>query len=83
MRLPRYEERKAIKWRRYLVKRQHGKCAYCRRAMVEGHPKMKPTFDHVHALSRGGRHHLENGKAACAECNQKKGAMSDYCPALT
>ena len=72
-RLPHHEIQKQKKWLRYLIKRQHGRCVYCDRVMVRGHPQLHPSFDHVEALGVGGRHHLENGKAACIECNMKKG----------
>jgi len=77
--MPRYEERKQTKWLRYLIKRQHGLCAYCGKKMVRGHRDLHPTFDHVTAFSRGGAHHLENGAAACRRCNSAKGAKSTYC----
>ena len=80
--LSRPDQRKQAKWMRYLLKRQHGRCAYCSREMIKGHAKLHPTFDHVQARSRGGVHHLENGKAACRECNQAKGALSFYRPRI-
>ena len=79
-RLSRPDRRKQVKWMRYLMKRQNGRCAYCNRKMDKLSCDLKPTFDHVQARSRGGAHHLENGKAACAECNRKKGALSFYKP---
>lgn len=79
-RLPRHEQNKQVKWMRYLLKKQNGRCAYCYRGMVHGDYALHPTFDHRQALSRGGKHHLENGAAACRECNGKKGALSFYKP---
>lgn len=56
-----FEEWSAIK------RRFGGRCAYC------GERK-KLTMDHVHPISRGGRHDATNIVPACQPCNSRKGA---------
>lgn len=43
-------------------------CVYCGRKP----PEVKLHIDHVHPLSRGGGHDIENLVAACVDCNSAK-----------
>jgi 5-methylcytosine-specific restriction endonuclease McrA len=71
--LRRHDLHKQRKWMRYLLRRQNGKCKYCGVKMKKGDRLTRPTFDHVAPVSKGGDHHIENGVAACWECNNRKG----------
>lgn len=54
-------------WRE-LVASSLGVCAYCN--------KRRPlTMDHIHPLSTGGEHDIDNIAAACASCNSSKRNM--------
>lgn len=48
-------------------------CAYC------GRSDAPLTVDHVLALSRGGRHEIENLVPACRSCNSRKNARGILC----
>lgn len=68
-------------WLSDRLKKQSGRCYYCRRKM-EMNPSpaklgLKPTLDHVIPLSGGGENKLFNVVAACSDCNQAKGSMSE------
>lgn len=52
-------------WEDRLIEFGH-QCAYCPASGV------KLTMDHVIALSRGGKHHIDNVVPACSPCNSKK-----------
>lgn len=66
-------------WLRKLVKRQNGRCHYCRRPFYacEGEHPRRATLDHRLPTSRGGEHHWENVVAACWRCNQDKSDMTE------
>lgn len=59
-------------------KRSDKKCFYCGKQMVfEGIKKHnKMTIEHLVPLSKGGSWSLGNLRAACLECNEKRGNKS-------
>ena len=62
--------RKAV--RTYLWERSGGRCFYCRAGFPN---KESMTVDHYVPKSRGGKDERSNYRAACADCNQSKGAL--------
>lgn len=48
------------------------KCSYCRRQMSFSYPGLRPTKDHVHPRSKGGRYKVW----ACDDCNGIKSNMT-------
>lgn len=52
-----------------VLRREGGRCFYCRRRLVKG----ALWFDHVVALARGGNPDESNVVACCRTCNQWKG----------
>lgn len=44
-------------------------------------PKIKLTMDHIHPISKGGKHGAENIQPLCASCNSKKRDKIDFYPA--
>jgi hypothetical protein len=52
-----------------ILKRERGRCFYCRKKLVKG----DLWFDHVVALARGGSPDEGNVVACCRECNRWKG----------
>lgn len=67
-----------ISKRKFLFKKQGGKCAYCEVAFTQ---EITPTFDHIKPKSKGGGNNLENLVLACSQCNQLKGNMHSYAEA--
>lgn len=60
-------------WR--MIKRAwSGRCAYCQRPG-------RLTMDHIHPLSKGGRHEPANIAPACISCNTSKNNRLDWNPA--
>lgn len=49
---------------------QHGRCAYCDKALGRYH------IDHKQPISRGGSNDLSNLHLTCGKCNMRKGAMT-------
>ena len=61
---------------------QGGNCALCGKPMPSTRftvahatvwKKQRPTFDHIHALARGGQDDESNLQLAHAVCNKRKG----------
>lgn len=52
-----------------LLKRQKGKCAYCKRSIVANYHK-----DHIQPLSKGGSNWIRNIQLLCPPCNHRKSA---------
>ena len=65
-----------------LAERQNWLCIYCQRQMTR--PRGKPpngtdmTREHRHQRSRGGEYANGNMAAACADCNQLKGNLTEW-----
>lgn len=68
----------APKKRKRAAKRQGNRCWICGEQMSRkpGDPR-RLTLDHVLARSLGGGGRQQNIRAACAECNQKRGQGAD------
>lgn len=56
--------------RRLIIVRDNSTCWICRRVV----PEDEIHLDHVIPISRGGKHHPDNVRVACASCNLWKGA---------
>lgn len=52
-----------------LMKRQHGKCAYCHKSL-----KKEFQIDHIIPVSKGGTNWPNNIQLVCPQCNAKKNA---------
>ena len=66
------------KQRNQLAHQQGWRCYYCgdkMHKMTRG--RKKTTLDHKVPLSRGGLTTQDNLTAACQECNQKKGNLTE------
>ena len=61
--------------KKYLYKRQNGRCAYCNREF----DKSELTIDHVFPQAKGGKTSMSNCVLACFKCNQAK---ADIAPNL-
>ncbi len=65
---------------RDIYERDGWQCYLCLRELERNPTRwwddLAPTIDHVRPMSRGGGHLYENVRAACWECNTKKGEMS-------
>lgn len=59
---------RAQKHKPFLIKRQNGRCYYCRQVLGED-----CEIDHIKALTKGGSNVLSNLCVACQRCNRKKG----------
>lgn len=60
--------------RRYLWKRQKGKCAYC--GQLCGVGKRRFTVDHIVPIAKGGTDDFSNLAGACGPCNADKADRS-------
>ena len=58
--------------RQNLFLRDNYICQYCGNRF----PEKALTIDHVHPVSRGGKHEWTNLVASCGPCNNKKGNMT-------
>jgi 5-methylcytosine-specific restriction endonuclease McrA len=54
-----------------LLKRHKGKCYWCGKRYGSDY-----HLDHVHPLSKGGEHSIENLCVACPDCNRRKCAKT-------
>jgi 5-methylcytosine-specific restriction endonuclease McrA len=52
-----------------------GECAICTKRITFDHPKTH--LDHIHPLSKGGTHTIDNVQWTCAKCNLEKFTSSD------
>lgn len=57
-----------------IFNKQDGKCFYCNDILVAG---STTTVDHAHARSRGGKHHPDNLRVCCSDCNHLKGTRGE------
>ena len=57
----------------FLFARDHYRCQYCGRHVLELKPREALTRDHLLPLSRGGTNEWSNVVTACSPCNTKKG----------
>ena len=57
----------------FLFARDHYRCQYCGRHVLELKPREALTRDHLLPLSRGGSNEWSNVVTACSPCNTKKG----------
>jgi hypothetical protein len=55
-----------------ILKREQGRCFYCRKKLAKG----ELWFDHVVALARGGSPDEQNVVACCQACNRHKGTRT-------
>ena len=60
-------------WSEMLHKTQGGKCMYCGHKLRKG----DGTVDHKMPFSRGGKETPKNMQLLCAQCNTRKGNLSD------
>ena len=64
---------KAItRWDRAWRNKKMARCFWCNGKF----PTRKCQADHIHALTKGGAHSIENLCISCADCNRKKNAQS-------
>lgn len=70
--LLRKSSKKGVKrgWIKYHIKRQKGKCYWCRVVVWE-----KMTLDHYVPISKGGLDEFNNTVGACDKCNSEKSSM--------
>lgn len=67
--------------RKYLFRRQRGRCFYCQRDMhIEPQDRLHHydrmcTVDHVIPRSEGGPNHRSNYVGACHQCNNARGVI--------
>jgi 5-methylcytosine-specific restriction endonuclease McrA len=59
-----------------MLKKQGRQCALCKCILYVS----TFTIDHTHPLSLGGAHSLANIQLACADCNTRKHAKTDWKP---
>ena len=80
-RLPSPRQRLFQSWFDHLWDAQSGLCALCGEPMLRNRfdaphatiwKKRRPTFDHIHPVSKGGKDEFENLQLAHHDCNQKK-----------
>lgn len=64
---------KARRWKRLYGASVSFTCPYC----LKTFPLTEGTRDHVIPKSRGGSSDPKNIVLSCAECNQKKGSLTD------
>ncbi len=57
----------------FLFARDHYRCQYCGRHVLELKPREALTRDHLLPLSRGGSNEWSNVVTACSPCNTRKG----------
>ena len=57
----------------FLFARDHYRCQYCGRHVLELKPREALTRDHLQPLSRGGTNEWSNVVTACSPCNTRKG----------
>jgi 5-methylcytosine-specific restriction endonuclease McrA len=57
----------------FLFARDHYRCQYCGRHVLELKPREALTRDHLLPLSRGGTNEWSNVVTACSPCNTRKG----------
>jgi len=57
----------------FLFARDHYRCQYCRRHVLDLKPRESLTRDHLLPLSRGGTNEWSNVVTACSPCNTRKG----------
>lgn len=71
-------ERRAVT--RQLLKWQSCRCFYCAAVLS----RKAATFDHIKLKCEGGEVSLENGVAACSDCNWLRGDMpfDEFCEDL-
>jgi HNH endonuclease len=84
MSLKRNDHQEARRLARRAFYRQHGLCFWCQRPMMLGShggngacDPLTMTADHVRALWEGGRTLPGNVVAACFECNQLRGQVTN------
>jgi 5-methylcytosine-specific restriction endonuclease McrA len=56
----------------YLIRRDHGRCGICHKAVRAKSGPMRPGIDHIVPLSRGGTHELANLQLSHHWCNLSK-----------
>src|SRR5438046_231799 len=56
----------------FLFARDHYRCQYCGRSVVELKPREALTRDHLIPISRGGTNEWTNVVTACSTCNTRK-----------
>lgn len=58
---------------------QNHRCAYCGEPTdLHGHPRIRPTMDHVRTRMKGGKAKYHNFVLSCLGCNQGRGQMDAY-----
>jgi 5-methylcytosine-specific restriction endonuclease McrA len=57
----------------FLFARDHYRCQYCGRHVLDLRPREALTRDHLLPLSRGGTNEWSNVVTACSPCNTRKG----------
>lgn len=64
-----------------IYEKAQGKCSYCGESVRCGFTPFAPRgFDHVIAMTKGGKHAANNMVICCPDCNYRKGANSFYIP---